>query len=66
MSKHPCFCADKYAGLGHHTMWQWGQSSGQDDMVRPSPPAVVEDMVRIASTYLVEEVLKLKPREVQE
>ncbi|MFM7984111.1 MAG: hypothetical protein ACKPKO_32780, partial [Candidatus Fonsibacter sp.] len=67
MCKHPCLCADMYAGL----LWRWGHggsaaNSTAPNELRPRPPAVVEDMVLIASKYLVEEVLKLKPRNVQE
>ena len=65
MSKHPCTCEDKYLGLSNHTMFQWGrpldnvQFRTQD--TRPKPPAVVEEMVRMASKHLVEGVLADKP-----
>ncbi len=68
--KYPCVCADTYAGLSEHTISRWGHGDSADNCtplkeLRPKPTAVVEDMVRIASVYLVEEVLKLKHREVK-
>jgi hypothetical protein len=65
MNRHTCTCEDRYSGLSNHTMWQWGrpsnnvQFSTQD--TRPKPPAVVEEMVRMASKHLVDEVFGDKP-----
>ena len=43
-------------------MWQWGRPSHNVQFTpqdtRPKPPAVVEEMVRMASKHLVEEVLE--------
>ena len=63
MCKHPCVCADMYAGLANHTIWQWGQYCLRTCVVGPKSPAVVEAMVRMASKHLVEELLGHKPRE---
>ena len=66
MRKHPCTCEDRYSGLSNHTMWQWGSPSSKVQFktkdIRPKPPLVVEDMVRMASRRLVDEVLGDKPR----
>ena len=66
MCKHPCVCADMYAGLSNHTIWQWGHGSNKfaaPDTVRPKPPATVEEMVGMSSKHLMEELLGHKPRE---
>ena len=65
MSKHPCTCQDWYAGLSNHTMYQWGSPSSKVQFttqdIRPKPPLVVEEMVRMASKHLVEDVLGDNP-----
>ena len=45
MCKHPCVCADMYAGLSNHTIWQWGQEGSRTCVVRPKPPPAVKNMV---------------------
>ena len=66
MCKHPCVCADMYAGLSNHTIWQWVQGSTRDCVapgtVRPKPPGAVEEMVGTASKHPVEDLLGHKPR----
>ena len=39
MCKHPCVCADKYAGISNHTIWQWGKPpSGMEFSTQDRPP----------------------------
>ena len=66
MRRHPCVCADTYAGISNHTTWQRGKPSScvefsTQDIARPKPPGAVEERVRVGSTHLVKLLLRRKP-----
>ena len=69
MCKHPCTCADKYGGIKDHTIFQWGQSGGDNfgaDFSRPKPPPVVEELVQKATDGLVQGVAEMQPPSVKD
>ena len=56
--KHPCVCADRYAGIVAHTMFQWGRDADAVEEIendeRPRLPVPAEQLVRGVAEHLVQ------------